>query len=387
MMPNVNRFRFPQELITGFGSLQYVGEKAKALGNKALIVTSEPLTELGMVDTLLKSLKESKVEAVVYDKINTEPYLYHISEGASLYRENNCDIIIGFGGGSPIDSAKAIGVEVALDCEFKDMCGLNKLISKIVPFIAIPTTAGTGSEVTGFTIITDQDSNVKMLTASDYLLPDIAICDPELTISVPKSVTAYTGLDALAHAIEAYISIKSQPMTDLLAIEAIRLISKNLRTAWSNGSNIEARSYMMHAATLAGACIMNSSVTLVHGMARPIGASFGLPHGMTNGVFLPVVLKFTLPGCIEKFVNIAEAMGENIVGLSDLDAAEKGLNSIKKLCTDLNMSRLRDVGVSKNDLEKLAPKMARDAIDSGSPNNNPRKATEEEIIQLYLDSY
>ena len=241
--------------------------------------------------------------------------------------------------------------------------------------------------MTRTTIITDKTDDVKMLIISDYIMPTVSICDAQLTFTAPKRLTAATGLDALTHAIEAYISQKAQPYTDIIALEAIRLISKYLRQAWSNGRDVEARYYMMFAATMAGLAFSNSSVCLVHGMSRPIGAIFHVPHGLSNAVLLPAVMRFTLPGNIRKFAKIAEAMGESVSGLSNLEAAEKSVMAVERLCKDFNMLGLRNAGVKEEDLKRFAPKMAKDAIASGSPANNPRIATEEEIIQLYLEAF
>jgi alcohol dehydrogenase class IV len=251
----------------------------------------------------------------------------------------------------------------------------------------VPTTAGTGSEVTQFTIITDTKRDVKMLITSPFLIPQQAIVDPLLTLSMPRGLTAATGVDALTHAIEAYVSVKAQPMSDIFALSAIELISGNLRQAWSNGNNIEAREKTMLGALQAGIAFSNSSVALVHGMSRPIGAYFHVAHGVSNAALLSVVTDFSLIGNPEKYARIAEAMGENIEGLTVLEAADLAAEAVARLVEDIEIPTLPELGVDEDRLNELASQMAEDAIASGSPANNPRQATKEEIVELYKLAY
>jgi len=226
-----------------------------------------------------------------------------------------------------------------------------------------------------------------MLVGSPYLMPTIAIVDPLLTISSPPSVTAATGVDALVHAIEAYVSVKRQPMTDVLCLSAIELIAGNIRQAWANGNNIEAREKMMLGATQAGIAFSNSSVALVHGMSRPIGAYFHIAHGVSNAALLAVVTEFSLVGDPKRYADIARAMGEPIEGLSLMEAADRAVVAIRRLVRDIKIPSLRQLGVERERLMELAPAMADAAIDSGSPANNPRKPTKQEIIELYAKAY
>ncbi len=377
----------PSEVIMGFGCFKKVGVLASSIGSKAMIVTDSYMSSNGTIEEVIKSLGQYDVDAVVYNKVNEEPTTEFVDEGSQIYAEHNCDLLIAVGGGSPIDAAKAIGIVAKYQRSIKEFEGINKVPGRGVPVIAIPSTAGTGSEVTRVAIISDKTVNIKLLILSKYLVPAVAICDPELTLSMPKILTAATGLDALTHAIEAYISVKAQPFTDTIALESIRLISSYLRQAWSNPADLVARDRMMIASTMAGLAFSNSSVALVHGMSRPIGACFHVPHGLSNAVLLPTVMRFTLPGNIAKFARIAEAMGEVTTGISLMNAGEKAVSSVESLCRDLNMLGLQNAGISQEELQKFAPKMARDAIASGSPANNPRCATEEEIIDLYMKSY
>ena len=387
MLP-ARQFMIPPILITGSGSSEKVGEESKKLGvKKGLIVTDEVLSKLGMLDGVKKSLSESKIQFAIYDKISTEPTVDYVKEGLKTYKENSCDFLLAVGGGSAIDTAKAIAVMVTNPGSIENYKGLNKIPGKGVPLIAIPTTGGTGSEVTVFTIITDTKTDVKMLIGSPYIMPRVAIVDPLLTLSCPRGLTAAVGIDALTHAIEAYVSVKAQPMSDIFCFSAIELISGNLRQAWANGNNVEAREKTMLGALQAGIAFSNASVALVHGMSRPIGAYFHVAHGASNAALLGVVAEFSLIGNPTRYAHIAKAMGENITGLNDLEAAQLAAKAIKQLIKDVKIPSLKALGVEKEKLDQLAPRMAEDAIASGSPGNNPRQATREEIIELYKIAY
>ncbi len=383
-MMSARAFYIPPVLIFGSGSSEQVGEESRKLGvKKGLIVTDEVLIKLGVLDSIKRALTQAQIQFAIYSGVFTEPTLEFVEAGLKTYKENGCDFLLAVGGGSAIDTAKAIAIMVTNPGSIGDYRGLNKVTEKGAPFIAIPTTAGTGSEVTQFTIITDTKRDVKMLIASPFLIPQEAIVDPLLTLSMPRGLTAATGIDALTHAVEAYVSVKTQPMSDIFALSAIELISGDLRQAWSNGNNREAREKTMLGALQAGIAFSNSSVALVHGMSRPIGAYFHVPHGVSNAALLGVVTEFSLIGNPARYTRIAEAMGENVVGLTILEAADLAAESITRLIEDIEIPSLPELGVDKEKLDKLAPKMAEDAIASGSPGNNPRQATKEEIIELY----
>ncbi|MCK4791919.1 MAG: iron-containing alcohol dehydrogenase [Desulfobacteraceae bacterium] len=381
-------FRIPPVIITGSGTSEQVGEESGKLGiKKGLIVTDEVLCDLGALEGIKQALTQSRVQFAVYNGVSTEPTVEFVQEGLQAYRENQCDFLIAVGGGSPMDTAKAIAVMVTNAGSIEDYQGLGKIPKKGRPIIAIPTTAGTGSEVTPFTIITDTRRNVKMLIGSPFLIPEVAIVDPLLTLTLPQDITVATGIDALTHAIEAYVSLKAQSMSDIFCLSAIKLISRNLRQAWINGQDIEAREKTMLGALQAGIAFGNSSVALVHGMARPVGAYFHVRHGASNAALLGVVTDFSLTGNPARYAHIAEAMGEDISGLSDLEAAQLGARAVKRLIKDIKVPSLRELGVDKEKLDKSVSRMAEDAIASGSPANNPRPATKEEIIELYKVAY
>jgi alcohol dehydrogenase class IV len=323
----------------------------------------------------------------MYDKVVMEPTQDYTEEGLKAFQEAGSDFLIAVGGGSPMDTAKAIGALATNGGKISDFMGANRIPKPAAPLIAIPTTAGTGSEVTPFTIITDTAKDVKMLIASPNILPRVALVDPLMTLQMPQGITAATGLDALTHAIEAYVSVKAQPLTDTLALQSIRMIGANLRQAWSNGDNLEARTNMLIGSLHAGLAFANSSVALVHGMARPIGAYFHVPHGISNAALLPTVIEFSILGNPEKYADIAEAMGENTEGLSLLDAAYLAAEATRRLNDDLKIPTLKGLGVEEKKFHSVVKQMAADAIASGSPGNNPRKATPDEIVELYKKAY
>lgn len=309
-----------------------------------------------------------------------------ITEGVKIYKEEGCDFLIGIGGGSPLDSAKAIAAMAVLPGKIADYMG--KPISGGLPaVVAIPTTAGTGSEATKFTIITDVETDVKMLLAGDSVLPKIAVIDPAYTADMPKSVTAATGLDAFTHATEAYTSKKASPLTDTLALDAVKRIYKYLPRAYKNGYDTEARVEMAVAALEAGICINNSSVTIVHGMSRPIGALFHVPHGLSNAMLLPKCIGFALDGTYERFADLAVAAGVAETGDDPRAAAEKFLTAIDELCAVCEVPTLKEYGVKQEDFEPVIAKMASDAVASGSPANTRKTVTKEDCESLYRQIY
>jgi alcohol dehydrogenase class IV len=315
---------------------------------------------------MMESLQQSGVAYAIYDGVNMEPVVEYVQEGLEAFRGNGCDCLLAVGGGSPMDTAKAISVMATNEGSIEDYIGLGKVPRKGKPVIAVPTTAGTGSEVTPFTIITDTRRDVKMLIGSPFLMPELAIVDPQLTVLLPPDVTAATGIDALTHAIEAYVSVKAQVISDVFSLAAIELIAGNLQKAWADGKNLEARENTMMGALMGGIAFSNSSVALVHGMARPIGAYFHVRHGASNAALLGTVMEFSLEGNPTRYAHIAEAMGADINGLSEMEAAKRGAEAVKKLIKDIKIPSLGELGVDKEKLDQLAPKMSEDAIASGT---------------------
>jgi alcohol dehydrogenase len=383
MTMQINQFKTTALIANGPGAAKEAGSFAKGLGKKALIVTDSHLMEIGLLKDVKNSLEAAGVSFEIFDEVVTEPILEYTEEGLKIYQKVKADFLIAVGGGSPMDTAKAISALAMNPGKMSDFEGPNKIPRPGAPLMVIPTTAGTGSEVSQFTIITDTTRNVKMLIASPYVLPRIALVDPLMTLTMPQEITAATGLDALTHAIEAYVSVKAQPITNALALHAIKLISGNLRQAWCDGSNLEARTHMMMGALEAGLAFSNASVALVHGMARPIGAYFHVPHGISNAALLPTVMEFSIPGNPRRYLDLAEAMGEITTGLSLLDAAYLSAKAVKRLNEDLKIPSLKGLGVDEKKFNSIVGQMAVDALASGSPGNNPRKATQQEIVELY----
>lgn len=377
------QFLAPAAIFYGPDSLEEAQTKVAELGTKALVVTDEIMEELEYVDKVKNVLEAANLDTVVYSGVNKEPSDQHVSTGVKLYQEKKCDFIIALGGGSPIDAAKAIGAMLSNPGEISDYMGLGKIKNEIPPVVAIPTTAGTGSEVTQYTIINDTTNNVKMLIGSPELIPKIAIVDPLLTLSVPAEVTAATAVDALTHAIEGYTSVNHQPLTDTLALSAVERIANYLEQAYVDGGNIKARSQLMLAAMEAGMVINNSSVTLVHGLSRPIGALFHLAHGVSNAVLLGACLEYAIAGHPERFAKVAQRLGVDASQDSDLEVASLGVEKVKELCKVVNIPSISELGVDKQEFVSRLDKMAADALASGSPANGYRKPNKEEVITIY----
>ena len=387
MMTQTYQFKAPSVIVNGPGAAKEAGSFAKGIGKKALIVTDRNLEKFGLLNDVKNSLQMAGIPFAGYNNVMNEPTMDHSAEGLNIYRETQADFLVAVGGGSPIDAAKSIAALANNPGKMSDFAGANRIPRPGAPLIAIPTTAGTGSEVTQFTIITDTTRDVKMLISSPHIMPRVALVDPLMTLAMPRSITAATGLDALTHAIEAYVSVKAQPITDTLALQAIRVIAGNLRQAWSNADNLEARTHMAIGALQAGLAFSNSSVALVHGMARPIGAYFHVPHGVSNAALLPLVIEFSIPGNPQRYAEIAGAMGEITGGLSVLDAAYLTAGAVERLNRDLKVPTLKELGVEEKKFNSVVEQMAADAIASGSPGNNPRQATQEEIVELYRKAF
>lgn len=375
-------FKTPEYTLIGSKALEEAKPYLKKCGKKALIVTGKHVVLSGMMAELKKALEEIGIAYFVFDGITGEPTNVMIDEGIAAYKENGCDFCIGIGGGSPLDSAKAIAAMITNEGKIADYNG--KVIEKpIPPVVAIPTTAGTGSEATQFTVITDVEKDIKMLLKGGYLVPKIAIVDPAYTYSAPKSITAATGMDALTHAIEAYTSRKALPVTDTLAVSAVKRIMKYLPAAYKDGSDEKARYEMSVASYEAGICINNSTVTLVHGMSRPIGALFHVAHGISNAMLLTKCLAFALDGAYEKFANLGREIGAATAEDDDKTASEKFIEALNEICKICEIPTLLEYGIPKDEFFAHMEKMAHDALTSGSPGNTMKPISEQDIIEIY----
>lgn len=377
-------FQSPKRIIYGEDTVTQVGKEAVKLGKKGMIVTGRSSSKkTGALDKVLKSLNDSCLEYIVFDKVESDPSVNTVRLGVRTAKEEGADFIVALGGGSALDAAKAIGMMVTNEGDIVDYEKKSPEINGI-PIIAIPTTAGTGSEVSKYSVITYTERKIKMLIAGDSLIPHVAILDANLTLMMPPQVTAATGMDALTHAIEAFISKASQPMAELYAVKAIKLINDNLSKAVLNGENLEARKNMLLGQMYAGLAFSNSSTALVHAMSRPLGAYYKVPHGLANAILLSEVMKFNRAACAEKFKIIGEAMGENVEGKSIRDASYLAIEAINKLFLELGLpTTLKEVGVDKEGIEKLAE----DALISKTTLLNPRKPTLEELIEIYNKIY
>lgn len=374
-------FLMPAKVLSGPNALEDAIKYIKNLGHKALIVTDEVMIKLGNLNKLTDLLDNINLPYCVYAKINAEPTDTMIEEGLKLYKENNCDFLIAIGGGSPIDSMKAIAMMSNMDCSINQMMGKD-FTAKRPNMVAIPTTAGTGSEATMFTIITDTTNDVKMLLKGSSLIPDIAIIDPTFTMTAPKSVTASTGIDALCHAIEAYTSKKAQPMASTLALSAIDLIFKNLVTCMKQPQNEQARAAMALAAFEAGCAFNNASVTIVHGMSRPIGANFHIPHGLSNAILLEACLDYVKEPITDKLAHIARYIGI-CKSQDDNEACAAFMQALNQLLEALEIPTLSQIITDHDLFKSLINKMANDAMISGSPSNTIYELAAQDLINIY----
>ncbi len=374
----------PRVLQIGAGASSEVGPILKSLGlNNPLIVTDKVMVLLGYIESLQKSLVESEINADVFDDTVPEPTVASIQAGVKQVRNGNYDCVIALGGGSPIDSAKAISILGKYGGEMRDYKFPRIVDEPGLPVIAIPTTAGTGSEVTRVTIISDEITDEKMMCLGIGFMPTVALVDYELSISVPARTTADTGIDAMTHAIEAYVSKKASAYTDTQAIAAMKLIGPNLRKVYQNGGDRDAREQMMLGSTLAGAAFSNASVALVHGMSRPIGAAYHVPHGLSNAMLLPAVTEFSIPAAPERYADCARAIGVANESDNTEVANNKLMAELYALNKELKVPSPEEFGIEREHFFNNMQTMAEQALASGSPANNPRAPNAEEIIELY----
>lgn len=382
----MSHFVIPNHTVVGTNVLGEAAPLLKKMGNKAFIVTGRHVAVSNMMKQLTALLDENGIGCVIFDGITGEPTDTMIENGVEMLKSSGCDFIIGIGGGSPLDSAKAIAAMAVNEGSIADYNG-KEITGEILPLAAIPTTAGTGSEATKFTVITDSEKGIKMLLKGDVLVPKLAIVDSSFTVGAPKSVTSATGLDALTHAVEAYTSRKAFSMTDTLAVSAVKRIMKYLPIAYKEPDNSLAREQMSIAALEAGICINNSSVTIVHGMSRPIGALFHVPHGMSNAMLLKECLSFAVSGAYEKFANLGRETGVASDSDSDETAAEKFIDSLQNICDVCEIPTLEQYGIDRDEYYSKILKMATDAVASGSPANTVKEVTVDDCIEIYKKLY
>ncbi|QLY78152.1 iron-containing alcohol dehydrogenase [Clostridium intestinale] len=375
-------FSLPERTIMGDGALEQSENIIKSFGKKALIVSGKNVTKMGTVKIITDCLEKWEIDYLIFNEITGEPTEVMIEAGVKSYKEGKCDFCIAVGGGSPLDSGKAIVAMTKLEGEISDYMG-QTMEGKFPPLVLIPTTAGTGSEATKFTVITDSKKDIKMLLKGEALLPDLAIIDAKFSLTAPKGVTAATGMDALTHAVEAYTSRKANPLTDTFALSSIKKIFKYLPLVYKNGEDKKAREEMAIAAYEAGVCINNSSVTIVHGMSRPIGALFHVPHGISNAMLIKECLSYVLDGSYERFGEIGRAIGAADESKSDKEASEAFLDKLSELCKVCEIPTLKEYGIDKDEFNKFVDKMAQDAMNSGSPSNTIKEVSKDDLLKIY----
>jgi len=379
----VGEFYAPGKIIFGPGGLSQVGTEAKRLGSKVLIVLGKSaMKKSGALDRLTHLLIENNLEYVIYENVPSDPTVETIDTGTSLARKENCNLVIALGGGSVLDTGKAISAMVTNEgsvADYQEIEGKGKKFkTKPLPFIAIPTTSGTGSEATKNAVITNTELSLKKSIRDPILIPEVALVDPELTLSLPPHITADCGGDALTQCIESYLGKKSQEITDALALHAIGLIGKSLVKAVKDGKNLEARKDMAMAALLSGLCLSNSGLGAVHALSHPLGVYYKIPHGLSCAVLLPYVMEYNLPVVTKKLAKIAQSLGEDISLLSETEAAQRAVERIKEILSQAGIkSNLSEWEIKKEDFSQLIK-----GAKGGSLNNNPRDTSDEDLIEL-----
>ncbi|HHF2879729.1 TPA: L-threonine dehydrogenase [Vibrio diabolicus] len=377
-------FFIPTVNLMGAGCLKDAADSIQSQGfKKGLIVTDKILNQIGVVKQVQDLLTERDVATVVYDGTQPNPTITNVNNGLALLKENECDFVISLGGGSPHDCAKGIALVASNGGKIGDYEGVDQSAKPMLPLVSINTTAGTASEMTRFCIITDEERHIKMAIVDKHTTPLMSVNDPELMLAKPASLTAATGMDALTHAIEAYVSIAATPITDAVAIKAIELIQAHLRTAVKNGENLEAREQMAYAQFMAGMAFNNASLGYVHAMAHQLGGFYDLPHGVCNAILLPHVQRYNAQVCPERLRDVAKAMGVDVEGMSAEQGAAAAIDAIVELAKDVGIpSGIKELGAKLEDIPTLADNALKDACGF----TNPKQATHEEISKIFEEA-
>lgn len=385
----INTFNAPQSIIHGAGASKELLNQLVRLGSRrVLLVTDAYIESTGLIQKLMQPILDAGYPVTVFSAVQADPTVQNVQAGLQLLREQEADVVVAIGGGSPIDAAKAISILSNNPEPLSQYMGYHKIPKPGLPLIAIPTTAGTGSEATKVAVITDTEQDVKMMILDAHLMPYIALVDYELTYSMPPALTAHVGVDTLTHGIEAYVSRKANALSDSIALSCIALVAQHLERAWVAPTDAEARAGMSLAACQGGMAFTNSSVALVHGMSRPLGMQFHLAHGLSNAILLPAVTRFSLEGAVGRYALVARTMQWAATTDSDEAAGMALIAGLEALNARLQIPRLRDCkGVEKAKFDALLEKMAADALASGSPQNNPVVPGAEQIIELYQQAW
>ncbi len=379
-------FYSPNKILFGLDSVRAVAEEVQQLGGrKVLIVTDPGVIRADLLPSIQKPLENAGIAYSIYDRVLPEPPARLVDEAAEQFRSEGCDQVVGLGGGSSLDVAKGVSVVATNEGHILDLCGMDLVRKRGVPKILIPTTAGTGSEVTRVLVITDEVENTKKVVYSSYTLPDLAIVDPLLTVTMPPAVTADTGIDALCHAIEAYVSVNATPFSNILAEKAIELIGGYLAMAWAKGSNLTARYHMSLASLMSGMAFASGGLGAVHALAYPLGTEYHMAHGRSNAIMLPYVMRYNLVGNPNRYAKIAALLGKRTEGLTPLESASLAADAVEELLGSIQVSfHLRDYGIPEGDLPKLV---------EGGMNQarlfvpNPRDPTEEDVRSIYREAF
>jgi alcohol dehydrogenase class IV len=379
-------FLSPNRILFGIDAVKGVAAEVKQLGGKKVLIVTDPgLIEAGLVEVIKGPLDSEGIAFSLFDQVEPEPPARIVDQCTRHLKDENCDLVIGVGGGSSLDVAKGAAIMATNEGSILDYSGVDVVPKRGLPKILIPTTAGTGSEVTRVLVVTDETSNIKQAVYSSHVLSDVALVDPMMTLSMPSKVTADTGMDALVHAIEAYVSVNATPFSDILAIEAIALIAENVTKAFAKGENVEARYHMSLAATIAGLAFTSGGLGAVHALSNPLGIEYHLPHGRTNAIMLPYIMAYNLIGNPTKFASIAEAMGEEVEGLSPMEAGALVVEAVKELLNQLKISiRLRDYDIPQKDIPKLVEgsmKISRLFVP------NPRNLTQGDVEEIFRTAW
>ncbi|HSH12968.1 MAG TPA: iron-containing alcohol dehydrogenase [Desulfurivibrionaceae bacterium] len=385
MPPKTFTVTQPTRLTFGAGAIDGLAALVRSCGgSKAFLVVDPGVKKAGLLDKITAPLQRDQLPFEIFDKIDPEPGLKLADNGCKLAKKAGCDCVIGVGGGSAMDVAKAVAILMTNGGKAEDYLGLGKIKKAGVPKIMVPTTAGTGAEVTFTAVFINEKTKSKGGMNGDPLYPEAALLDPELTLSMPPHVTAATGIDAFIHAVEAYLSTQAHPISDMYALEAIELISQNLPKAYAHGGNLEARSNMMLGSLLGGKALATAGVGLVHAMSYPLGGMFGIPHGLANAVLLPFVIEYNLIGNPAKYAAVAEVMGYDTSDLPLREAASLAVEAIYNLNRDVGIpGSLAELGIPVERLEEMADI----ALTVTRPvENNPRKPTRDEVIQVYRNA-
>ncbi|SFR05625.1 iron-containing alcohol dehydrogenase [Desulfoscipio geothermicus] len=377
---DISKF-FAPEIIFGLDAISQVGESALRLGAKKIfLVTDCGVKENNWVAKALFYLEQAGLEYMVWSGITSNPKDSEVAEGAKAYLSSHCDAILAVGGGSPIDAAKAVAIIASNGGKIQDYEGINKITKPLPPMIAVPSTAGSGSEVSQFAIIVDKQRKIKMTIISKSLVPDIAIIDPLLLQTKDSRLTAATGIDALSHAIESYVSLAATGLTEVHALQAIELIAENLRESVACRTNMQAKSAMAMASLHAGLAFSNAILGATHAMTHQVDGLLDLHHGETNAVLLPHVMEFNLISCTEKYGRVAEALGENVTGLNKQDRAERAIIAVQRLVRDIGITGgLSTMGFK----EEYIPKLSQNALNDACLVTNPRDASAEDMARIF----